>query len=100
MIVAYFIAMVLTTGGELLMKSANILELKNHLSQFLRAVESGEEVEVCKRNVPFARIVPLHGKEKNRTKLGCALNSVIVRCDLTEPAMPEDEWEMLKGEQP
>ena len=78
------------------MKSANIAELKNHLSDYLRLVEQGEEVEVSKRNVPFARIVPLPKKLPNRTKLGALAGSVIIRGDLTEPAIDAGDWDMLK----
>ena len=41
------------------MKVANIAEFKNHLSEYLAAVADGEEVEIRKRNVPLARVVPL-----------------------------------------
>jgi prevent-host-death family protein len=40
------------------MKSVQIAELKNHLSQHLRAVEAGEQVIVTDRRRPIARIVP------------------------------------------
>ena len=78
------------------MKSANIAELKNHLSDYLRLVENGEEVEVSKRNVPFARIVPLRKGHENATKLGALAGSVTVHGDLTEPAIAAEEWDMLK----
>ncbi len=77
------------------MKSANIAELKNHLSDYLRLVENGETVEVAKRNVPFARIVPLPKAPTNKTQLGSFKGSVKVKGDLTAPAMPEDDWDML-----
>lgn len=41
------------------MRSVKIAELKDHLSEHLRAVEGGEEVEVTDRNRPIARIVPI-----------------------------------------
>jgi prevent-host-death family protein len=41
------------------MKTVNIGELKNHLSAYLQHVRNGEEVMVCDRNVPVARIVPI-----------------------------------------
>jgi prevent-host-death family protein len=41
------------------MKSVRIAELKDHLSEHLRAVERGSEVEVTDRGRPIARIVPL-----------------------------------------
>jgi prevent-host-death family protein len=41
------------------MKSVKIAELKDKLSEHLRAVEQGDEVIVTDRNRPIARIVPL-----------------------------------------
>ena len=43
------------------MKSVKIAELKDKLSEHLRAVEQGDEVIVTDRNRPIARIVPLAG---------------------------------------
>lgn len=41
------------------MKSVNIAELKNRLSVYLNEVKAGEEILVCDRNRPVARIIPL-----------------------------------------
>lgn len=41
------------------MKRVKIAELKDHLSEHLRAVEAGGEVEVTDRGRPIARIVPI-----------------------------------------
>lgn len=41
------------------MKRVKIAELKDKLSEHLRAVERGGEIEVTDRNRPIARIVPL-----------------------------------------
>ena len=79
------------------MKVANIAELKNNLSRFLAFVESGEAIEICKRNIPIARLIPLGPKKKkNRTRLGIGKGSVKIHTDLTEPVIPEENWEMLK----
>jgi len=40
------------------MKQVGIAELKDHLSEHLRAVERGAEIEVTDRNRPIVRIVP------------------------------------------
>lgn len=78
------------------MTMTNIADLKNNLSKFLSLVEQGEEVEICKRNVPVARIVPLtHPLRKNTTTLGCGKGTVVVNDDLTAPLMPLSDWEML-----
>jgi prevent-host-death family protein len=41
------------------MRSVKIAELKDRLSEHLRAVEQGAEVLVTDRNRPIARIVPV-----------------------------------------
>ena len=40
------------------MRTVNIAELKAQLSAHIRRVRAGEEVLVCDRNKPVARIVP------------------------------------------
>ena len=45
------------------MRTANIAELKNNLSNFLLDVKRGEEVLISDRNVPIAKIVPLKNTE-------------------------------------
>ncbi len=44
------------------MRSANIGTLKNQLSAYLKFVRNGEEVVVCDRNVPIARIQPFEAR--------------------------------------
>ena len=41
------------------MKSANVSELKSRLSSYLADVQRGEEIIVCDRNRPIARLAPL-----------------------------------------
>ena len=83
---AYYIAM----------KVANIAEFKNNLSRFLIYVQQGEIVEVRKRNVPVARVVPVEKNERNKTRLGVGADTVNVLADLTEPLIAESDWEMLE----
>jgi prevent-host-death family protein len=52
---------------------ANIAELKNRLSHYLRLVQGGEEIEVMDRKTPLARIVGISdikdpGKEASWVK--------------------------------
>jgi prevent-host-death family protein len=42
------------------MRSVNISDLKAQLSAHIQLVKDGEEVLVCDRNKPVARIVPCH----------------------------------------
>jgi prevent-host-death family protein len=79
------------------MKVTNIADFKNNLSKILTVVEKGETVEIRKRNVPIAHLVPVKPKHRlNKTRLGCGRESVQVKADLTEPMIPEESWEMLK----
>ncbi|MGB5984284.1 MAG: type II toxin-antitoxin system prevent-host-death family antitoxin [Desulfobacterales bacterium] len=77
------------------MKSTNIGQFKDNLSKFLRSVEEGEVIAICKRNIPIALLVP-HSARKpgNRTQLGCGLGSVQIKGDLTEPLITEESWDM------
>jgi prevent-host-death family protein len=40
---------------------ANITEIKNRLSHYLRLVQGGEEIEIVDRKTPLARIVGISG---------------------------------------
>ncbi len=42
------------------MKRVNVHEAKTHFSALLKAVETGEEVEIAKAGRPVARLVPTH----------------------------------------
>ena len=44
------------------MRSVNVAELRDQLSAFLQLVRAGEEIVVRDRNVPIARILPLHDR--------------------------------------
>ena len=84
-------------NGMITMKMTNIAELKNDLSKILAFVEKGEKVQICRRNVPIAYIVPYKKKTpKNKTVLGCGKGTVRINCDLTEPMIPNENWEMLQ----
>ena len=80
------------------MKVANIAELKNKLSEYLAFVEQGEEIEIRKRNVPIARVVPFKSKSKNKTRLGCAAGTLKILGDVTKPIIPESDWNMLRSD--
>jgi len=81
------------------MKMVNIAEFKDNISKILSLVEKGEEIEVCKRNIPIAHLIPVRKKnKKNQTKLGCGKGTVEILGDLTETLIPEEHWEMLESE--
>ena len=45
------------------MASVKIADLKNNLSAYLRKVRTGEELIICDRKSPIAKIVPLSADE-------------------------------------
>ena len=81
------------------MKSANIAEFKDHLGKYLAIVEKGGKVQICRRNIPLAIVIPSKQKTVviNKTQLGCGEGSVVINADLTEPAFSPDDWNMLQG---
>lgn len=74
----------------------NIAELKNHLSEYLEKVAQGDEIVICRRNVPVAEVrpLPLH---KNRTVLGFD-PAVKVLGPIEGPIIPEEDWNMLRDD--
>jgi prevent-host-death family protein len=78
-------------------KAVNVADLKNHLSEHLDAVEKGEEVVICRRNVPFARITAMPLR-RNRTRLGFDRGKIRIRGDIRGPALPENEWHALRDD--
>jgi len=79
------------------MKTANIAEFKDGLAKFIAAVEGGEEIEIRRRNLPVARLVPIRRNAGNETVLGCGRGTARVLADLTEPLIAKGDWEMLDG---
>jgi len=79
------------------MKVATIRELKDNLNKILSVVENGESVQIMRKNIPIARMIPFKSeKKKNKTVLGCGQGTVNIKTDLTEPMIPESVWDMLK----
>jgi len=60
------------------MKTVNIAELKAHLSAHLQLVKSGEEVLVCERNKPVARIVPCPAEDYSEQEQRLIAKGVLV----------------------
>ncbi|HAO32071.1 MAG: type II toxin-antitoxin system Phd/YefM family antitoxin [Candidatus Competibacteraceae bacterium] len=50
----------------------NIHEAKTHLSRYLPALEQGETILLCKRNIPIAEIRPLPKPRTRPRPLGLA----------------------------
>ena len=78
------------------MKTLNVAHFKAHLSEYLEAVEAGEEISLCRRNIPVARIIPIPKPKKNRTQLGYYEGKAMILGDIIEPGIPLEDWNMLK----
>jgi prevent-host-death family protein len=72
------------------MIKVNIHEAKAKLSEYLAAVEQGETVIVCRRNLPIAEIRPVHGARTQPRPLGLAPDQ--------GAAIPPEFWEPLPEE--
>ena len=79
----------------LAMKRGNIHEVKDRLTGFVDAALRGEEVVICRRNVPVARLVAIRPPPVNRTRLGWAAGEGEVHDDLQGPFIPPEDWTML-----
>ncbi len=89
--------MAMYIAHNMYMKEANIVEFKNHLSEMIAQVENGEEIEIRRRNLPVAKVIPIRKPGQNKTRLGIGKETVLFLADdLTEPFMEEENWDMLK----
>lgn len=80
-------------------KTVNVAEFKDRFSELLALVEQGGEVIVCRRNVPLARVEPIRKptpRKAQHSVVGCMKGTVRIHGDLTEPCVPETDWEMMK----
>ncbi len=71
----------------------NIVNLRNKLSEMLDFVQQGNELEIQKRNVIIAKLVPIPKVKENKTKLDIGKGSVQFYGDVTQP-VTEDDWDM------
>ena len=59
------------------MRTVNISDLKARLSAHIQLVRDGEEVLVCDRNKPVARIVPCHLEDLSEQERRLAARGVL-----------------------
>ncbi len=59
------------------MRTVNISDLKARLSAHIQFVRDGEEVVVCERNKPVARIVPCHLEDLSEQERRLAARGVL-----------------------
>ena len=71
------------------MTKLNIHEAKTHLSRYLKKVEQGESILLCKNGDPVAQIIPFP-KTERRSILGAAKGLGKVTEKFFEPLTEED----------
>jgi antitoxin (DNA-binding transcriptional repressor) of toxin-antitoxin stability system len=67
----------------------NIHEAKTNLSKYLPALEAGETLILCKRNVPIAEIRPLPKSSRQPRPLGADQGKVVIHKSFFDP-LPEE----------
>ena len=80
-------------------KQATIAELEKGLAGYLAEVENGNEILICKQNVPVAKISPIITRRKNSSKPGNAKGTIKILGDVVSPCIPEEDWHMLSENQ-
>lgn len=89
------------TNIEISMQTINIHEAKAKLSEYLGAVEAGETVVICRRNVPIAEIVPVRQARKapRPVGLGPYEEGYEIPASFFEP-LPDELLKAFNGELP
>lgn len=80
------------------MKQASVSTLKARLSEYLRAVKSGEEVIVTERGTPVARLAPLERAEQQDAHLQRLIEAGLVRPPDGE--LPDGFWDQPSPRDP
>ena len=73
----------------------NISEARAHLSRYLKRVEDGESVTLCRRNVPIAEIRPLHHPQREERPVGID-RGMTVSASLFDP-LPDELLDAFEG---
>lgn len=74
----------------------NIHQAKTHLSRYLKDIEAGETILLCRHNVPIAEIRPLPKQRKTPRQLGTAKGKVTVPPEFFDP-LPEEILRTFEG---
>ncbi len=83
-------------GYYVVMIRINIHEAKTHLSRYLPALERGETIILCKRNVPIAEIRPLPAERREPRPVGLMRGAFSVPETFFDP-LPEETLRAFEG---
>ena len=82
----------------MVMKTANVAELKQNLSRYLRLVEQGDEVLVTSHHRPIARLVPEPGASGLDVRPPSLPLSALDAIEGVTPATPFSAGRVLSAE--
>lgn len=80
------------------MLQLNIHEAKTHLSRYLSALENGETILLCKRNIPIAEIRPLPKTPAQPRPLGLAADRGVELPTAFFESLPAEVLAAFNGE--
>lgn len=76
----------------------SMAEAKNNLTQLVKAVESGEQVTICRHGLPVADIVRTKAASGRKPKLGTMRDRIkIIDPDWWKPMSEEEADRFLEG---
>ena len=76
------------------MRSANIADLRDRLTQYLREVRAGEEIIVCDRRRPIAKIVPLNVDDDSAEETALVAEGLLRKA---ERPLPPSFWKIQRA---
>jgi len=74
----------------------NIHQAKTHLSEYLDRLAKGENIILCKRNIPIAEIRPLPRTRQTKRPIGLAKNKLKIPKSFFKP-LPDELLDAFEG---
>lgn len=75
----------------------NVHEAKAKLSEYLAAVEAGETVMICRRNIPVAQVVPVASTRTGPRPVGLACDAGAALPDSFFEPLPDEMLQAFNG---
>jgi len=76
----------------------SVAEARNKLTELIRAVESGEQVTICRRGTPVVSLVPAAAPEPRKPKFGTMRGKIkIIDPDWWKPMTDDEVDAFLEG---
>ena len=74
----------------------NVQEAKTNLSRYLKRLEEGERIVICRRNVPIAELRPIEPRRLEPRPFGLGAGEFEVPASFFEP-LPDDLLVAFEG---